>query len=154
MSGATSKCKQLEISNIEDLRQPGGLQLELLPATTADAIRVTLELGERYLWVDALCIIQDDLADKRYFVPIMDSVYGCALLTIIALSGQRSDSGLSGIRPGSRSREERPFSIRTTPIIALARSGPARHPGVTTLDLPLGTVVVGPSKSESSPDAP
>jgi hypothetical protein len=110
--------QQLETSNIEDLRQPGGLQLELLPATTADAIRVTLELGERYLWVDALCIIQDDLADKRYFVPIMDSVYGCALLTIIALSGQRSDSGLSGIRPGSRSREERPFSIRTTPIIA------------------------------------
>jgi hypothetical protein len=75
-------------------------------------------LGERYLWVDSLCIVQDDEDDERYFVPNMDTIYQNAVVTIIALSGKTSDAGLAGVRLGSRSCEETPFTIQGTPILA------------------------------------
>jgi hypothetical protein len=36
-----------------------------LPQTFTDAIDVTRRLGFRYLWIDALCIIQDSAEDKN-----------------------------------------------------------------------------------------
>lgn len=51
-------------SNFEDLRKPGVLLdgdiAEQLPRTIRDAIAIVRLLGEKYLWVDSLCIIQDD----------------------------------------------------------------------------------------------
>ena len=35
-----------------------------LPRTIKDAIDFTAAIGERYLWVDALCIVQDNAEDK------------------------------------------------------------------------------------------
>ena len=55
---------QLTKSTAQLLETPGALKTEDLPATVADAIEVTRALGERYIWVDALCIIQDDELDK------------------------------------------------------------------------------------------
>jgi hypothetical protein len=34
-----------------------------LPETSKDAIVLTRSLGYRYLWIDALCIVQDDALD-------------------------------------------------------------------------------------------
>ncbi|KAI9786499.1 MAG: hypothetical protein M1839_006959 [Geoglossum umbratile] len=48
----------------------------------------------------------------------MDTIYKHALLTIVALSEETSNSGLAEIRPGSRLREEVPFTIKGTPVIA------------------------------------
>jgi hypothetical protein len=60
---------------------------------------VVSSLGERYLWVDVLCIIQDDEKSKALFISQMDIVYHHALLTIVAMSGQDANSGLPGLRP-------------------------------------------------------
>jgi hypothetical protein len=71
---------------------------KLLPQTIEDAIWLTHALGFRYLWVDALCIIQDDiLEDKRLHLSRMDAVYNCSTLTIAAASGSHANSGLPGI---------------------------------------------------------
>ena len=40
-----------------------------------DAITVTRKLGIRYLWVDALCIIQDSNSDKANEIREMGNVY-------------------------------------------------------------------------------
>jgi hypothetical protein len=49
-------------SNFGSLQQPGALLQPhaMLPQVFRDAIQLTKMLGERFLWVDALCIIQDD----------------------------------------------------------------------------------------------
>ena len=86
--------------------QLAGFQQSLLPhrlpRTIKDAIDFTAAIGERYLWVDALCIIQDDSEDKAANISIMDKIYGKAALTICAATGSDSDSGLSGFRPYTR----------------------------------------------------
>ena len=61
-----------------------GLPLESLPKTIYDAIILTRSLHFEYLWVDALCIIQDSQADKILEINSMGSVYKNATLTIAA----------------------------------------------------------------------
>ncbi|KAL6695214.1 heterokaryon incompatibility domain-containing protein [Trichoderma pleuroticola] len=68
-----------------------------LPLTIRDAMDVTLTLGHRYLWVDALCIVQDSPSDLEIQLAQMDRIYGLAALTIVARGGKSSDSGLPGM---------------------------------------------------------
>lgn len=73
-----------------------------LQNTIQDAIIATRELGYRYLWNDALCIIQDDEEDIKAQTDRMDAVYNRASLTIVAVSGNHADSGLPGVRSARR----------------------------------------------------
>ncbi|KAF2100734.1 HET-domain-containing protein [Rhizodiscina lignyota] len=69
-----------------------------LPRTLKDAMKVTRGLGYNYIWIDALCIIQDDPYDLKYsHLHNMDAVYSCAALTIAAGSGNDADYGLPGV---------------------------------------------------------
>ncbi|VUC32125.1 unnamed protein product [Clonostachys rosea] len=61
---------------------PKSLDLEKLPQTIADAIRLCHGLGFRYLWVDSLCIVQGDLEDWRRESSRMHAIYGGSDLTI------------------------------------------------------------------------
>lgn len=55
-----------------------------LPATIDDAIVLTSQLGYKYLWVDALCIMQDDEGDKLTQIHNMGRIYSGASLTIVS----------------------------------------------------------------------
>jgi hypothetical protein len=57
---------------------------ETIPQTFQDAISVTRKLGVRFLWIDSLCIIQDDRRDWAEQAPAMCDIYRKALLTIAA----------------------------------------------------------------------
>jgi hypothetical protein len=57
--------------------------------TIRDAIEVTRSIGYRYLWVDSLCIVQDDQQDQDLQISMMDEVYSNATLTIAAGSSLR-----------------------------------------------------------------
>ncbi|KAI9738716.1 MAG: hypothetical protein M1834_008221 [Cirrosporium novae-zelandiae] len=70
--------------------------------TIKDAIILTHMLGEQYLWVDALCIIQDDDTDKAIQIGMMDRIYTSAILTIAAAWGENTEAGMPGVRPKSR----------------------------------------------------
>jgi hypothetical protein len=50
-------------------------EIPLLLATFEDAIFATRKLGARYLWIDSLCILQDDLADWEKESSRMADVY-------------------------------------------------------------------------------
>ncbi|KAH7393822.1 heterokaryon incompatibility protein-domain-containing protein [Phaeosphaeria sp. MPI-PUGE-AT-0046c] len=80
-----------------------------LPKTIEDAIKVTLQLGFQYLWVDKYCITQSvQHGELQRQLATMDSIYHCAAITIIAASGENADSGLPGVSSKPRSA---PLSI-------------------------------------------
>ncbi|SPJ71786.1 uncharacterized protein FTOL_01514 [Fusarium torulosum] len=71
-------------SSLKSMEQ--GIEIATLPAAYVDAIRICREIGIPYLWIDALCIIQDDPEDWQRESAIMGSVYSNAYLTIAAES--------------------------------------------------------------------
>ncbi|KAK5651997.1 hypothetical protein OQA88_10900 [Cercophora sp. LCS_1] len=77
---------QLVLSNVTRLSQPNSLNPTNLPPVIADAIHLCRSLGHRHLWVDQLCIIQDDPVSKLDQINAMDSIYHTALFTIVDLS--------------------------------------------------------------------
>ncbi|RSM05556.1 hypothetical protein CDV31_009547 [Fusarium ambrosium] len=65
-----------------------------LPQTIKDAVIVTENLGLDHLWVDALCIIQDDEGDQACEVDLMGHVYENAEVTIAASRAEGVQEGL------------------------------------------------------------
>lgn len=70
-----------------------GIDPSSFPQTLQDAICVTRRLNQRYLWVDALCILQDDSADKATEISKMPEIYQNALVTIYASKSASSKHG-------------------------------------------------------------
>ncbi|KAF2431519.1 HET-domain-containing protein [Tothia fuscella] len=86
-------------TRIETLeRGIAGITFNSLPLTIRDAVTVTRNLSIRYLWVDRLCIVQDDMDDKRKELGKMHEIYGFAYVTISAASAQHCDSGFLGAK--------------------------------------------------------
>ncbi|KAI2780455.1 HET-domain-containing protein [Daldinia loculata] len=84
-----------------------------IPRTVRDAMEFTRRIGMRYLWVDTLCIIQDDHKDRDRLIARMGDIYNSATVTIIAAAGRNSDAGLSGISPRA-GRPIKPVPISTS----------------------------------------
>lgn len=64
-----------------------------LSAAHKDILRLAGELDIRYVWIDALCIIQGDLEDWMYESSRMGQVYGNSLVTVIAARSGDSSQG-------------------------------------------------------------
>lgn len=86
----------LTSDTVKDLQN--GLHISQLPQTLQDAVRVTREIGLRYLWIDALCIIQgqdrEAITDWNIEVSKMDTVYKNAFVTISAAAAPTASCGL------------------------------------------------------------
>lgn len=65
-----------------------------LTQTFKDAIKVARHCAFRYLWIDSLCIIQDDRDDWAIEAPRMASVYGGSSLNISAAAANDGSEGL------------------------------------------------------------
>lgn len=64
-----------------------------LSCTFQDAVRLTRQLDQRYLWIDSLCIIQDYKDDWLNEAASMAAVYSNSIFTIFALSSSTSAGG-------------------------------------------------------------
>jgi hypothetical protein len=70
-----------------------GFSINDLPKTFQDAIRVTRELGQQYLWIDSLCILQGDEEDWQRESKLMEGVFSSAYCVIAASSAINSKAG-------------------------------------------------------------
>jgi hypothetical protein len=85
------------------------LPFHKLPRTIRDAIIVTSGLGIQYLWVDALCIVQDSDEDWEAEAGQIMNVYRNAYVTIAANEGDDADSGMF---MGRNPLESRPCEMK------------------------------------------
>lgn len=74
------------------------IPFDSLPKTFRDAVTVTRNLGILYLWIDSLCIIQDDEQDWEAEAARMGPVFSSAYCTIAASSATSSLQGFLGTR--------------------------------------------------------
>ncbi|KAL6924161.1 hypothetical protein FSST1_001435 [Fusarium sambucinum] len=95
-------------SNLEELQKPGALRSKRiamqLAATILDAIELTRALDVRWLWVDSLCVLQDDDISLQRELAAMHLIYATSFLTIIAADGEDAEYGLRGLRGISKPR--------------------------------------------------
>lgn len=91
--------------NKDDLFAKNGLRRNWnsIPKTIQDAIDFVRSVDCRYVWIDQLCLIQDDDHDRGTGINAMDLVYEQSYFTIVAGSGTDADSGLPGVKEGTRS---------------------------------------------------
>ncbi|KAL4869457.1 hypothetical protein BDV12DRAFT_81985 [Aspergillus spectabilis] len=78
-------------SNYAEMKR--GILVSCLPQTVQDAIRVTQQVQIQYIWVDALCIIQDSCSDWEAESSEMASIYHYAHFTIAAATSDAATKG-------------------------------------------------------------
>ena len=106
--------------------QPEDLIAGCLARTFEDLITFTKRLGERYIWIDAMCIPQDEPAILANQISTMDQVYFHSIFTVVSLSSG-VESGLPGAssatpRNTQQHFEQLPSGHRiATPLQALSR---------------------------------
>ncbi|RWA13730.1 hypothetical protein EKO27_g1372 [Xylaria grammica] len=76
-----------------------GIFIQRLPKTFQDAVTVVRTLGLRYIWIDSLCIIQDDAEDWRNEAGRMAGVYRNAHFVLSATRASSDEEGFLGTRP-------------------------------------------------------
>ncbi|VUC23034.1 unnamed protein product [Clonostachys rosea] len=103
--------------NLDTLLEPGSLRKASLPLTISDAMEVCRNLHIRYIWIDSLCIIQDDESDMIEIIDSMDSIYRQSILTIVAAAGVNAHAGIPGVRPGTRTLVQQQLEVRGVPLI-------------------------------------
>jgi len=74
-----------------------------LPQTIHDALIATREIGLRYLWVDAMCIVQNDAADVSEQISQMQHIYRGSFVTIAVSEAETSREGFLKPREMNRS---------------------------------------------------
>lgn len=107
-----------------------GIKISELPQTFQDAIFIAREVGLRYIWIDSLCICQDDKEDWEREAANMASIYSNATITISARCASNDSIGFLNARPKRK--------YVSLPYIS---NGTAGH--VLAFDIPIGHAARG-----------
>ncbi|KAI5860990.1 heterokaryon incompatibility protein-domain-containing protein [Durotheca rogersii] len=113
-----------------------GISFVSLPRSLQDAVTCTRALAYHYIWIDALCIIQDSVEDQREELGKMASIYRDAAVTIVAAGATSVSEGFLGC---DRARS---VASRLTPSGAKSE-GPCRV-AIRIDDGRIGTLTVIP----------
>ncbi|KIM97205.1 hypothetical protein OIDMADRAFT_57839 [Oidiodendron maius Zn] len=107
----------LTVENMEQMRK--SIPIEKLSRVFQDALKVTVELGFKYIWIDSLCIIQNSAAGADWLAEstTMNRVYRDCVLNISATGFK---DGQEGLFVSTQPREVIPPNIDFT---RLARQG-------------------------------
>lgn len=99
-----TKADLTELIKIYSLQQ----RMHEIPQSVHDAIHCAVNLGERYLEVDALCIIQDSVDHKRIQIAQINRIYEAAISTLVTAPSATTDAcnGLPCYRENSEDTDQ------------------------------------------------
>lgn len=106
--GKSNNCKT-EKHNVDQHHK--SIPLGSLPKTLRDAVAVTRKLNIRYLWVDSLCIVQDDDKEREEQLGLMGRVYQNAYITISAACATDASQGFLHRREARSRAGTKPFTV-------------------------------------------
>jgi Heterokaryon incompatibility protein (HET) len=92
----------LKKDNYRHLQRAHGLKYDQMPTTIKDAFDVVDKIGERYIWIDRLCILLNDEKDKMDQMSNMDQIYSAAILTIVTANACCSNANIPGAQSDTR----------------------------------------------------
>jgi len=101
--------------NVESLRTEGAFDVvvDQLSPTIRDSMNLTRRLGEQFIWVDSLCILQDNAESSQANIQAMDLIYRQATLVILAADDEAPTKGLLGVSTNPRTATQ--FSSEILP---------------------------------------
>jgi hypothetical protein len=98
---------KLTSENLDTLRKPRSLsetsRVATVPRTIRDAMHLTADLNIRYLWVDSLCLIQND-PNMGLYLSQMHLIYNNAYLTVVVADKNSANDGIIGYEDCSPGR--------------------------------------------------
>ena len=94
----------------------GGAPLTYMPLTIQHAMLVCERLGLQYLWVDCLCIVQDDRLDWDRESRRMHEIYERSTITITALGATAMDQECFLSRKSAHIADAQGISLETGPF--------------------------------------
>ncbi|KAK4233304.1 heterokaryon incompatibility protein-domain-containing protein [Achaetomium macrosporum] len=93
LSHCWGEAHPLKLTTQNRLQLSDGIPGHDIPKTFADAMEITRSLGLEYIWIDSLCIIQDDKRDWEYECTQMADVYRHGYCNIATLEAADSRAG-------------------------------------------------------------
>jgi Heterokaryon incompatibility protein (HET) len=93
--GNTNFCTTKENENSHKRELP----FQLIPRTLQDALNLTRSLDLQFLWIDALCIVQDDYLEWEIEASRMQDIYSGSSITIAATDAADSSAGCFSPNP-------------------------------------------------------
>ncbi|KAF2848297.1 HET-domain-containing protein [Plenodomus tracheiphilus IPT5] len=102
-NASVTKLTKKNFFRLQEFQSLSASSATIVPKTIRDAMRLTAQLGVRYLWVDCLCVAQDD-PHIEDLLNRMNSIYANAYLTIIVANHDNADGGIHGFEQGSGGR--------------------------------------------------
>jgi Heterokaryon incompatibility protein (HET) len=105
---------KLQKHSCSSLADPGSLRKyrDRIPKAICDAMKLVDLVGERYLWVDSLCLVQDDHQTMVDGINSMNFIFENALATIVAAEGSDASVGLRRLHSKSPSSTQRVHTIK------------------------------------------
>lgn len=93
-------------SNVLTRLLHGGLEepFKKMPKVIQDTVKLVRRLGYRYLWIDAICIVQNSARSWKLNAEIMNMIYRNADLTICAADGVDATTGLKALSKPTHSQ--------------------------------------------------
>ncbi|KAK7417441.1 hypothetical protein QQX98_004561 [Neonectria punicea] len=94
LSHCWGKSRPLTLTRDTLAQRKANIAFQVLPRTFRDAVVITRGLGIRYIWIDSLCIIQNDTQDWEIEAAKMSSIYSDAELVLSATGSGGSTAGV------------------------------------------------------------
>ncbi|KAL6705596.1 hypothetical protein ACN47E_006543 [Coniothyrium glycines] len=104
LSHCWGQSQSLLLTKAQEANFKQGIRIEDLPRTFQHAITVTRALQIGYIWIDSLCIYQDDISDWSIQSRCMKDIYEGAVICIAATAAKDGTGGLFSMRDNLYSR--------------------------------------------------